>query len=152
MGTSCGRIQDSGRGNSLEFDPFQMAKGLPGLWKTDELWKDPVWNRPRSSWSKEGSPGRFVNTPKLGMILQFSIIKIKYKIKIERYCDFCERELKSSNKSNFCDKTCEHNYNYDKELHDPSIQKDDGERSSIPFLKPGLLILIIIIIIYLLKE
>ena len=56
-------------------------------------------------------------------------IKIKYKIKIERYCDFCERKLKASNKSNYCDKTCEHNDNYDKEPHDPSIQKDDGERS-----------------------
>jgi len=56
-------------------------------------------------------------------------IKIKYKIKIERYCDFCERELKASNKSNYCDKTCEHNDNYDKEPHDASIQKDDGERS-----------------------
>ena len=65
MGTSCGRIQDPGRGNRLEFDPFQMVAGLPGIWKIDRLWKDPALNRPRSSWSREGSPGRFMNTPKL---------------------------------------------------------------------------------------
>ena len=39
MGSGGGRIQDSGRGNRLEFHPFQMAEGLPGIWKTDRFWK-----------------------------------------------------------------------------------------------------------------
>ena len=32
-------------------------------------------------------------------------------------CSFCNREIEPSNKSNYCNKSCEHNDNYDKEHH-----------------------------------
>ena len=44
-------------------------------------------------------------------------IKNKYKIKQERYCGFCRRDIEPSNKSNYCDKICENNDIYDKEHH-----------------------------------
>jgi restriction system protein len=34
-----------------------------------------------------------------------------------RNCAFCNREIEPSNKSNYCDKMCENNDNYDKEHH-----------------------------------
>jgi len=46
-------------------NPNTLYESQPGIWKTDGLWKHPVWSGSRSSWFREGTPGRFVNPMKL---------------------------------------------------------------------------------------